>query len=59
MTEYERKWLSFIEETKATDTGILNEYVSDIINTAKTIAARSQGARHLTLATIGIRAGKC
>lgn len=43
MTEYERKWLSFVEETKATDTGILNEYVSDIINTAKTIADRAKG----------------
>jgi len=43
MTEYERKWLSFIEETKATDTGILNEYVSDIINTAKSIAAAAKG----------------
>ena len=43
MTEYERKWLSFIEETKATDTGILNEYVSDIINTAKAIADRAKG----------------
>ena len=43
MTEYERKWLSFVEETKATDTGILNEYISDIINTAKTIADRAKG----------------
>ena len=58
MTEYERKWLSFIEETKATDTGILNEYVSDIINTAKSIAAAAKG-QGTTLTTIGIRAGKC
>ena len=43
MTEYERKWLSFVEETKNSDTGSLNEYISDIINTAKTIADRAKG----------------
>ena len=43
MTEYELKWLSFVEETKNSDTENLNEYISDIINTAKTIADRAKG----------------
>ena len=43
MTEYEQKWLSFLEEAKNKPEEDLNEYVSDIINTAKTIADRAKG----------------
>ena len=43
MTEYEQKWLSFLEEAKNKPEEDLNEYISDIINTAKSIASRAKG----------------